>query len=298
MVAPGAHAEPKSFEPAGGLVLVPRGAEEAANLASCHFRAVKIGRARGCAHGRQRLRGSICAGHQVHRLPWARWLKSLCSVKTLFFSFLHVAVPMPHLVSGVQDEEQPCWLDAGPIARPQEPAHCQRGRQARGPWLGAGLFMSLVSPGIQAMEMTSQKEKDWVGKDTSETIVEDLEEGNEVPLSYFEREVSLSKELLHQTSCARLLDLSPNGLDMMLAAVDLKIYVCLVCKNSKHWSILEASLKTRLAKAMNDPENTRFFLSNERLGLSSESSVVEPVVPPGTDGQGGVGNESSSSEEE
>ena len=74
------------------------------------------------------------------------------------------------------------------------------------------VHISLVSL-FQAMEMTSQKEKDWVGKESSDTIVEDLEDSHEVPLSYFEREGSLSKELLHQTSCARLLDLSPNGLD-------------------------------------------------------------------------------------
>jgi hypothetical protein len=147
------------------------------------------------------------------------------------------------------------------------------------------------------MEMTSQKEKDWVGKESSDTIVEDLEDSHEVPLSYFEREVSLSKELLHQTSCARLLDLSPNGLDMALAAVDLKIYVCLVCKNSTHWSILEAALKAKLTKAMNDSENTRFYLSNERLGLSTESSTGGSAQPAGqTEAEGGGADTSSDGE--
>ena len=89
----------------------------------------------------------------------------------------------------------------------------------------------------------------------------------------------------------------PERAGPALAAVDLKIYVCLVCKNSTHWSILEAALKAKLTKAMNDSENTRFYLSNERLGLSTESSTGGSVQPAGqTEAEGGGADTSSDDE--
>ena len=75
--------------------------------------------------------------------------------------------------------------------------------------------------------------------------------------------------------------------------MDLKIYVCLVCKNSTHWSTLEAEL----TKATNDSENTRFYLSNERLGLSTESSTGGSAQPAGqTEAEGGGADTSSDDE--
>ena len=331
VVAPGAHAKPQSFEPAGQLVLVGRWAEEVANLAGCHCRAVEVGRAWGCAHGCQRWRGSgsTCPGHQVHRLPWATrrspaqesccvcflsfllyfrscsrlihgihvfsllssvvqllfhidWWRPGCNPALLVVCLSHFPTPRTCTLSAWPRSERPLIASLNGWVHIFAALHC--------------VHISLVSL-FQAMEMTSQKEKDWVGKESSDTIVEDLEDSHEVPLSYFEREVSLSKELLHQTSCARLLDLSPNGLDMALAAVDLKTYVCLVCKNSTHWSILEAALKAKLTKAMNDSENTRFYLSNERLGLSTESSTGGSAQPAGqTEAEGGGADTSSDDE--
>ena len=79
--------------------------------------------------------------------------------------------------------------------------------------------------------------------------------------------------------------------------MDLKIYVCLVCKNSTHWSTLEAALKAKLTKATNDSENTRFYLSNERLGLSTESSTGGSAQPLGqTEAEGGGADTSSDDE--
>lgn len=77
---------------------------------------------------------------------------------------------------------------------------------------------------FQAMDTTSQKEKDLISEkqqddDGNGDVVEDLARSQMVPLAYFELEVALCKELLHQTGCARLLDLSPNGSGMVMAAI-------------------------------------------------------------------------------
>lgn len=126
---------------------------------------------------------------------------------------------------------------------------------------------------LQAMDMTNQKDKDMVGKHdngASANVVEDLQDGAMVPLSFFEREVAVAKELLNQTSCARLIDCSPSGTDMCFAAMDLKIYTCVVCKSAQHFDIVQKALKHKLITAMNDSLNSRFFLSNARLGLGGE----------------------------
>jgi hypothetical protein len=123
------------------------------------------------------------------------------------------------------------------------------------------------------MDMTNQKDKDMVGKHdngASANVVEDLQDGAMVPLSFFEREVAVAKELLNQTSCARLIDCSPSGTDMCFAAMDLKIYTCVVCKSAQHFDIAQKALKHKLITAMNDSLNSRFFLSNARLGLGGE----------------------------
>ena len=42
------------------------------------------------------------------------------------------------------------------------------------------------------------------------------------------------RELLHQTSAGRLIDLSPNGLDFALASIDMRIFAILVCRTDEH----------------------------------------------------------------
>ena len=62
----------------------------------------------------------------------------------------------------------------------------------------------------------------------------DIDMTTEVPLSHFVRAPALCRELLHQTSAGRLVDLSPNGLDVTLASIELRIYCVMVVRSEEH----------------------------------------------------------------
>ncbi|CAL1168695.1 unnamed protein product [Cladocopium goreaui] len=175
------------------------------------------------------------------------------------------AMPFKWIDASVQRS----WVDANSITKSTGAFRSDPFGEAAGKNTGPMNFMAWSS----AMDMTNQKDKDMVGKHdngASASVVEDLQDGAMVPLSFFEREVAVAKELLNQTSCARLIDCSPSGTDMCFAAMDLKIYTCVVCKSAQHFDIVQKALKHKLITAMNDSLNSRFFLSNARLGLGGE----------------------------
>ena len=65
-------------------------------------------------------------------------------------------------------------------------------------------------------------------------LAKELDGTSEVPLSHFSRAQAVCRELLHQTSAGRLIDLSPNGLDFALASIDMRIFAILVCRTDEH----------------------------------------------------------------
>jgi hypothetical protein len=42
------------------------------------------------------------------------------------------------------------------------------------------------------------------------------------------------KELLYQTRAARVIDLSPNGCDVLLGAIELRLFTIVVAKTEEH----------------------------------------------------------------
>ena len=62
----------------------------------------------------------------------------------------------------------------------------------------------------------------------------DMDGDSLVPLSHFSRAGALCRELLHQCSTGRLIDLSPNGCDMSLAAIHNRVHAILVARSEDH----------------------------------------------------------------
>ena len=79
--------------------------------------------------------------------------------------------------------------------------------------------------------MTKTKKK---AKDEETAMVKEVRDDDMVPLSYFARSMPLARELLHQCNAGRFIDLSPNGCDLSVAAVESKIFSTIVVRNETH----------------------------------------------------------------
>ena len=75
--------------------------------------------------------------------------------------------------------------------------------------------------------------------DGEQSQCQDLCMTDEVPLAYFQRQGVLFKELMHQTDAARLISFSPNDVNFLVTAVELRLFTVAIVKSTDHLSVIQ-----------------------------------------------------------